>query len=227
MSPSALDNLDMCRKDFARGFLGAKFGCLWDINSAVLEDLRAALSDGREETIQKVLTANPYLIQYAVDKSGHQGIWVYPKRTIKPPGADGTPGLIPDYLIATKSSLGYFWHLVELKRFDVQFSNSDGSGLSPDGHKAVVQCQAYLAHFQDYIDTVRSNVRIAELIQPESAILLIGNSFMENDCQRQCRANFVRNTPKINVVSYQRIVEHLKSDLRARRGVAGFSIETQ
>jgi hypothetical protein len=141
-------DLDMRRKELAEHFLGANFGSLRDISPAVLKDLHVALLDGREETIQKVVTANPYLIQYAVDQSGHHGIWIYPKQMIKPPGADGTPGLIPDYLVATRSSLGYFWHVVELKRFDVQFANSDGSGLSSEGHKAVAQCQAYLTHFQ-------------------------------------------------------------------------------
>jgi Domain of unknown function (DUF4263) len=184
-----------------------------EVRPAVLGALRAALADGREEEIQNVLSANPYLIQYAIDHSGHHGIWVFPKAMIRPPGADGTRGLIPDYLVVTRSSLGYFWHVVELKRFDTQFANSDGSGFSPEGHKAVAQCQAYLTHFQDYVDAVRSNIRIAELIQPEGAILLIGNSSMESEAQRQCRSNFVRNTPKINVVSYQRIVAALESDL--------------
>jgi hypothetical protein len=225
MPSAALTVVDLeMRKELAGQFLGANFGRLRDVNSAVLEDLCAGLSDGREEAIQKVLTANPYLIQYAVDQSGHHGIWVYPKPMIKPPGADRTAGLIPDYLVATRSSLGYYWHVVELKRFDVQFANSDGSGLSAEGHKAVAQCQAYLTHFQDYIDTVRNNVRIPELIQPSGAILLIGNSSAENESQRQCRANFVRNTSKISVVSYQRIVGHLESDLRA---LACSSIETQ
>jgi len=41
-----------------------------------------------------------------------------------------------------------------------------------EGHKAVAQCQAYLTHFQDYIDTVRNNVRIAELIQPRPHVRL-------------------------------------------------------
>ncbi len=208
--------LEEHRNNLASQFSGANFGSLQDVTPSVLENLRAELSDGREEAIQKVLSANPYLVQYAVNHSGHHGIWVYPKPMIKTPGSDGTAGLIPDYLVATRSSLGYFWHVVELKRFDVQFANSDGSGLSPDGHKAVAQCQAYLAHFQDYIDTVRSNIRVSRLIQPEGAILLIGNSLAENEGQRLCRANFVRNSPKINVVSYQRIVERLESDLRAR-----------
>ena len=121
---------------------------------------------GRRRPFRRSSLQIPTLIQYAVARSGHQGIWVYPKAMIKPPGADGTPGLIPDYLIATRSSLGYFWHVVELKRFDVQFANSDGSGLSSEGHKAIAQCQAYLTHFQDYIETVRNNVRIPKLIQP-------------------------------------------------------------
>jgi hypothetical protein len=60
-------------------FLGANFGCLRDVSPAVLKAFRAALSEGPEEAIQKVITANPYLIQYAVARSGHQGIWVYPK----------------------------------------------------------------------------------------------------------------------------------------------------
>src|SRR6516165_3482843 len=37
----------------------------------------------------------------------HSRIRLYPKPMIRPPGADGTPGLIPDYLVATRSSLGY------------------------------------------------------------------------------------------------------------------------
>jgi hypothetical protein len=204
------------RKELAEHFPGAYFGSLWDLNSAVIDALRVALADGREEEIQTVLTANPYLIQYAVDHSGHHGIWVFPKPMIRPRGADGTQGLIPDYLVATRSSLGYFWHVVELKRFDVQFATRDGHGYSRDGHRAIQQCNGYLAHFQDYIDAIRSNVRIGNLIQPKGAIILIGNSATESEAQRQSRANFVRTTPKINVVSYQRILESLESDLRTR-----------
>lgn len=105
---------------------------------------------------------------------------------IRPRGADGTSGLIPDFLIATRLSLGYFWSVVELKRFDLQFSIRKGDGYSSEGGKTHAQCNSYLAHFQDYIDSVRSNVRIAELIQPKGAILLIGDSENESDAQRQC-----------------------------------------
>jgi hypothetical protein len=197
-------------------FPGAKFGWFPDVKLAVLEVLWAALRDGREEAIQTVLSANPYLIQYAVGRSGHHGIWVFPKQMIKPPGADGTSGLIPDYLVATRSSLGYFWNVVELKRFDVQFANSDGTGYSTDGNRAIAQCNAYLSHFREYIDTIRSHIRIGELIQPEGVILLIGDSESESDAQQQCRADFVRNNPKIEIVSYRRIVNGVESDLRAR-----------
>lgn len=209
-------DLKVLRNEWAEEFPGSHFGCIWDVRPAIMSALRGALADGSEEPIQRVLTANPYLIQYAVDHSGHHGIWVFPKPMIKPPGADGSPGLIPDYLVVTRSSLGYFWHVVELKRFDVQFARRNGRGLGQDGNKAVVQCNIYLSHFQDYIDAVRSNVRIDELIQPKGAIVLIGNSVTENEEQCECRANFVRATPSIQVVTYHRIIRSLESDLGFR-----------
>lgn len=177
----------------------------------------SALEAGSEEVIQKVLTANPYLIQYAVKKSGHHGIWAFPKAMIRPRGVDETRGLVPDYLVVTRSSLGYFWHVVELKRFDVQFANRTGDGFSAEANKAIAQCNAYLTHFQDFIDAVRSNIHISELIQPEGAILIIGDSAKENEAQRRCRSDFVRTNSKIDVVSYRRIIERLTSDLAVRQ----------
>jgi len=214
--PATEIDLQALRSEWADEFPGSRFGCIWDVRPSVSKSLRVALADGAEEQIQRVLTENPYLIQYAVDHSGHHGIWVFPKPMIKPPGADKSRGLVPDYLIVTRSSLGYFWHVVELKRFNVQFARRDGRGLTQDGNKAVVQCNAYLTHLQDYIDAVRSNIRIDELIQPKGAIVLIGNSASENEEQCKCRANFVRATPSIQVVTYQRIIQSLESDLASR-----------
>jgi hypothetical protein len=57
------------RKEWAGEFVGACFGCPWDVNRAAADALRGALADGSEGAIQEVLTANPYLIQYAVDHS--------------------------------------------------------------------------------------------------------------------------------------------------------------
>ncbi len=205
------------REELLQQFPGAKVGTHSDLSQQVLVDFEAALAAKSEEAIQLVLTANPYLIQYALPRSGHHGVWVFPKPMIRPPAANGTTGMIPDYLVASRSSLGYFWHVVELKRFDVQFSDRLGSRYSSAGQAAIAQCNGYLGHFQDYIDAVRSNVRIPELIQPEGAVLLIGDSAKESEVQRACRANFVRNNPRIDVVSYQRIIGRLKSDLHAFR----------
>ncbi|WP_421999362.1 Shedu anti-phage system protein SduA domain-containing protein [Reyranella sp.] len=211
------EDLAATRRELVQQFPSAKFGWPPDVKSSLLDMLLVALRAGSEEAIQKVLTANPYLIQYAVKGSGHQGIWVFPKAMIKPRGADGTRGLVPDFLIATRSSLGYYWHVVELKRFDVQFANRAGDGYSAEGNKAIAQCNAYLDHFQNYIDAVRSNVHVSELVQPEGAILLIGDSERESDAQRQCRSNYVGNNSKIDVVSYRRIISRLRSDLEVRQ----------
>lgn len=177
----------------------------------------AALAAGNEEAIQRMLTENPYLIQYAIKNSGHHGLWVFPKATIRTTGADRSPGLIPDFLVASRSSLGYRWTVVELKRADEQFANKAGTGFSSTASKAITQCQGYLAHFADYIDIVRANIRVPDLIQPSGAVILIGDSANETDAQRHIRANFVRTNPQIDVVSYDRIRASLRSDFNVFR----------
>jgi Domain of unknown function (DUF4263) len=203
------------RREWSGYFSGAQFGWPGDATAATLEAFHAALKAGPEEAIQEFLTGNPYLIQYALDHSGHHGIWVFPKQMIKPHGADGSKGLAPDYLVATRSSLGYFWNVVELKGFDQQFANQAGDAFSPEGNRALTQCNSYLTHFKDYIDAIRTNICVQELIQPEGAILLMGNSAAESETQRTFRANFSRNHAKIKVVSYQRIIGALELDLRS------------
>jgi hypothetical protein len=155
-------------------------------------------------------------MHHAVEHSGHHGIWGFPKQMIKPSGTNGSQGLIPDLLIATKSSLGYFWHVVELKRFDVQFANRKGDALSPEGNKAVAQCNSYLSHFQEYIETTRNNTCAPEIVRPTGAILLMGDSQAENNEQRKVRSDFVRNNPRIEVVSYRRILDSVESELEWR-----------
>jgi hypothetical protein len=154
------------------------------------------------------------MIQYAIDHSGHHGIWVFPKRMIKPPAPGMSKGMIPDYLIVTRSSLGYFWHVVELKRADIQFSDAVGGGFSRDGHRAVAQCGRYLARLQDYIESARANVGITASIKPVGAVILIGDARTETPAQQQCRAEFVRVSSNIKIVSYDRIRRGLLNDLK-------------
>lgn len=201
------------RRAMAKELPGSRFGLEIDLTAEAVDEFEDALLAGSEEAIQKVLTANPYLIQYAVPQSGHHGIWAFPKQMIRPRSAPGDPGMIPDFMIMTRSSLGDWWHVVELKRFDEQFSDAKGSGYSTAGHRALSQCNGYLSHFRDYIDAIRVNARISRLTQPTSAIILIGDSDNETDQQRQNRANFVRNSPSIDVVIYRRILWGARGDV--------------
>jgi hypothetical protein len=192
-------------------FPGARLGTRLDIQKATYKEFLTALEHGGEEPIQRFLTENPYVIQYAIPDSGHHGVWAFPKQMIKPNARNGTAGLIPDYLIASRSSLGFSWHIVELKRFDRQFANERGDNFSSDGGRGVVQCQRYLRHFSNYIDAVRTNIRVPDLIQPRGAILLIGDSDEESVCQNDLRANF--DNSKICIVSYRRLLGGLANDL--------------
>jgi len=93
------------RQELLGQFPGAKFGEFGDLSSEILEELQTALDAKSEEAIQRVLTNNPYLIQYALRRSGHHGIWVFPKIMIRPAAATGAKGMIPDYLVASRSWL--------------------------------------------------------------------------------------------------------------------------
>jgi hypothetical protein len=201
LSPQTAEELEREIKERRRRFLGASFGSLLDVGRAMLAEFETALDDGTEEAMQRCLTRNPYLIQYALQQSGHHGTWAFPKQMIKMTAVGKATGLIPDYLVATQSSLGYQWFVVELKRPGHQFANEKGDALSSEGNKAVVQCHAYLAHFQNCIDSVRSNVKVHELVQPQGAVLIMGRSSMEKPVQRQIRANFVDATPRVDVVT--------------------------
>lgn len=198
----------------AAKFPGSRYGDPRTLSAGLMPQFEAALTAGSEETIQQFLTDNPYLLQYVIRDSGHHGTWVFPKQSIRLKAPDGTPGLVPDFLLVTRNSLGYKWHIVELKLASVQFSNRKGDGYSADANKAVAQCLRYRTHFADYIDAVRSSIRITDLIVPETVTLLIGDSKSETEPQRVCRAEFDRNSPHISVVSYDRIRRGLANDQR-------------
>lgn len=199
-------------------FPTARYGEPRDASEQALREISEALAAFKEEAIQAALSRHPYAIQYAIPQSGHHGTWAFPKQMIKMSGADSSPGLIPDFLVASRSSLGYYWHIVELKRFDRQFANLNGTAFSPDGNQAVAQCNRYLRHFQEYIDAVRGTIRIQELVQPVGVILIIGDSDSETAAQQRMRADFVRTNPRINVVSYRRILQGLERDVASRKG---------
>ena len=175
---------------------------------------------GSEEDIQRVITANPYLLNYVTPNTGHHGTWVFPKRMIRTKRTDGTPGLIPDYLVASRNSLGFTWHIVELKLAKVQFANRKGTSFTRDAAEGIAQCAKYQAHFNDYIETIRSNIGVQEVITPKSVILLIGDGQTESDVEQECRREFSILCPNLIVASYDRIRRGLSNDLRHRNDLS-------
>lgn len=214
------------RERMAEQFPGARFGLEIDLTAEAIDEFEDALLAQSEEAIQQVLTRYPYLIQYAVPESGHHGVWAFPKQTIRTRSASGVAGMIPDFLVVTRSSLGDWWHVVELKRFDEQFSDARGTGYSTAGHRALSQCNGYLAHFREYIEAVRVNAGISKLTQPTSAIILIGDSETETPAQRENRSNFVRASNQIDVVSYRRILFAARGDVGFTKRGPGLLAET-
>lgn len=195
-------------------FPGALYGDALTMRPNLMPTFEAALADGCEEAIHRIITANPYLLQYVTPNSGHHGTWAFSKQMIRMTAADGTKGLIPDFLVVARNSLGFRWHIVELKRASIQFANAKGTAYSTDANQGIAQCHKYRAHFMDYIDAVRSCIKIPDLAVPETVILMIGDSTMETDAQRIARDEFDRSTPQMSVVSYDRMRRGLANDQR-------------
>lgn len=197
-------------------FPGALYGAARRLGPALVEAFDAALATGSEEAMQRLLTVNPYLLQYAFRSTGHHGTWAYPKRWIRTNQVGGAPGLIPDFIAAMGNSLGYSWQIIELKRPNVQFANQRGDGLSTDGHKALAQCGEYIAHFANYIENARTNVGNDAISQPDGVTIVIGDSRVETNAQRRVRANFQALSPKITVATYDRLRRGLVGDVLPR-----------
>lgn len=204
------------RKDQAALFPRAIHGSQLDLRRSLVGEFETALRAGKEEAIQRFITANPYLLQYCVQNTGHHGIWVFPKRMIRMQKVDGTPGLIPDYLAVASNSLGYSWHIFELKRWNTQFVNERGDGFSTVGGKAAFQCASYLTHMNEYVESVRSSIGVQEITPPKSVILLIGDSTTETDAQRTRRYEFSKLAPQLEIASYDRLRRGLANDVHHR-----------
>lgn len=198
-------------------FPGSHYGDIRTLEEGLMEKFEDALTEGSEEAIQRLFTTNPYLLQYVVPQSGHHGTWVFPKQMIRAKAANGTPGLIPDFLVATCGSLGYKWQIVELKKASVQFAKPSGKSYTRDASDGIAQCATYRAHFANYIETVRSNIGISQVIIPDNVILVIGDATRETNEQRVCRAEFDSLGSNMMVASYDRIRRGLANDLGFRR----------
>jgi len=198
-------------------FRGSHYGSIQSLRPELLDELEVVLSGDSEEAIQRLLTANPYLLQYVVPESGHHGIWVFPKQMIRTRTATGVPGLIPDFLVVTAGSLGYRWQIIELKTAKVQFAKSSGKSYTPTAAAGIAQCATYRAHFANYVETVRSNVGIDDIIVPANVILIIGDASTETDNERICRSEFDSLNASMMVASFDRIRRGLRSDLAFRR----------
>jgi hypothetical protein len=197
-------------------FPGARYGDLRMLQRGLMEELEAAFAEDSEEALQRLFTANPYLLQYVIPQSGHHGTWAFPKQMIRPKAASGPPGLIPDFLVVTSGSLGYKWQIVELKKSSVQFAKPSGKSFSRDAADGIAQCATYRAHFMNYIETVRSNVGVGEVIVPDNVILVIGDARCETPEQRVCRSEFDSLGASMKVASYDRIRRGLANDLGYR-----------
>ncbi|WP_265563799.1 Shedu anti-phage system protein SduA domain-containing protein [Sphingomicrobium arenosum] len=192
----------------------ANFGDAGDISSQMLDSFETAVESDREQLIHEAFEAHPYALQYAIDQSGHHGTWLISKQMIRTSIKGQSSGLIPDFLAFTRSSLGLFAWVVELKRPSMNFCKINGTP-SANGSNALTQLNNYSDHIANFIETVRSNSGLENLRAPIGKLLLMGRSSSETVAQTHGRRLF--NKPfEQQIVSYDRIIHGISFDLQSR-----------
>ncbi len=77
-------------------------------------------------------------------------------------------------------------------------------------------CPRKRVNSSDYIENVRDNIGVTEVIQPKNVILLMGDSRTETGAQTKIRKEHHAIAKRIEVISYDRLRSGLANDLRPR-----------
>ncbi len=104
-----------------------------------------------------------------------------------------------------------------MKTAKVQFAKSSDKSYTPTAAAGIAQCATYRAHFANYIETVRSNAGIEDMIVPANVILIIGDASTETDEEKICRSEFDSLSASMMVASFDHIRRGLRSDLAFKR----------
>jgi hypothetical protein len=210
-------DIDSYRKELEKLIPGMPLATHRDTTIDDLHALKHSMASGSEEHIHQTLADRPHLLYYVLPNTGHHGIWTRSKPVIAPQNFLGEPGKVPDFLVAGRSSDGIEWFLVELKRPDHQFANSDATGLSSVANRALTQILKYHSFITEHQGSLRDILKIPEIRTPIRSILVIGteDELRQNDQRRSLRRIWNSALIDIHIVSYSRFIrginEHIGS----------------
>lgn len=154
---------------------------LFDPRKAAFEDMKALFElfkrDPTERDVDRFLREHREVLGTAscLFRAGHHGVWIIPQAKIKLPSLDGDSGLVPDYLIAARSSDGIAWWILELKRpSDQMFKlRRDGSAEPTSPYlRAKDQLFKYLEYCETHQEFIRQQLGIRSFRRPYGVLVM-------------------------------------------------------
>lgn len=145
-------------------------------------------SGASEREIDKLLRSNPVVFGLASRffHAGHHGCWVFPQVKIKSASLNGSPGLVPDYLIAAKSSDGLTWWVVELKGPGEKLYKEVGGRIveTPALQQGLAQLQEYISWCDANASSLRELLGLKDFIRPRGVLIIGRAKEMRRDVRR-------------------------------------------
>lgn len=177
-----------------------------------------------ETEIERFLADNQEILALLIFlfSSGHHASWIYPKQNIRPSSGEAG-GMIPDYVMAGANSDGVSWYILELKGANHNGFVSRGKRvyLSNEANKGICQLMNYIdasARSQGYL---RDELRLNGYREP-NGILLIGNGDeAENDQIQAFKGAWNRMNPRVQIVSYARLLRVVETKLDSKKANQG------
>jgi hypothetical protein len=167
-----------------------EFFVTWDnFNRKDPTNYKRCLGKARnEKNMQEFLEAHPYLLVMHLD--GHHGKWVIPHQRL---GSE----YVPDFLIGSKDSMGFWWIAVELESptSPIFIKSGDPSKALNHAIRQILDWRVWLKKNQNYAERswAKGGLGLVDIDGDIPGLILIGRRNMVDPTTNERRRQFVQD----------------------------------
>lgn len=186
------------------------------ITKEQIDRLKALIANkAKEREIDAFISDNPVVLTIPLDffRTGHHGGWVVPKKAVRSRVSQGIPGLIPDFLIGGRSSMGFTWMVIELKGAgDNLFSKvSDKIYFSKTANQGICQLLEYIDFCSKSQANIRDSLRLTDFREPTGLMIIGTESEFDDPRKRDLKSAWNRKMGSLEIRSYDALLRTCES----------------
>jgi hypothetical protein len=188
-----------------------------------LNEFETLLDENAQETaLDNFLRKNPSVFIHCLRdfNTAHHGAWVISQQNIRPSLQNNQKGLIPDYILGGRSSLGFTWFVVELKGANHQMLTESKKSLylNSVANRAIGQVIEYIDYCASAQSFLRDSLKLTDFREPKGLIIMGRETeFNNNERREKFKAAWNRYLGhKIEIRTYDVILRSLRSEVALR-----------